>query len=681
MAINKQPQNSGSDAVNKPPDPKTNGKKPKQLDLTSNLDRDLQENLLMSVTPQASSSIGSVDRQIETEVWRSKTPWWKMWQLWGVLLVLCSGGVGYGATTMLLKLPKTQSCSKVFWPIASASVRLYCAQTAAEDKDVEGLLSAINLVAVLPESHPLKSEIDRNVNRWADSILDIGEAEFQAGNLKKAIATAKKIPNNVSAREVVAQKIEDWRSVWSKGEETYGKVEEKLRQADWNGAFTWAVRLTDSSNQYWATTKYEESINNINVAQEESVSLNKAQTQVTSSNIDDLILAIDKADDIKPDSYTYDRAQEIIAEAKVKLVANIEQLIEQEDWRELLQVTSSIPRSLKLEKRNRDWTILANAGASAQLDTVFGMEEAIEEAQKLEKNSEYYKLGQKLIRRWKLEIEDIAHLSKARQLARAGTIANLNQAISEAELIPSANPRYNEARQEIAQWQGQIQTIQDRPILNRARELSYGNNTSAWRRALAEVSLISSNSPLYGEAQDYARTWRANIQRVEDRPILEEAESFANINNYPAAIETARQIGSGRALYSEAQSRISVWQQEIDGQRYYREATDLASQGTPESLARAIRTARQASANSSVYTRVVQDINDWAAQILAVARQTSYSSLERAIAIAGEVPSGTTSFTSAQKEIEAWQLELNPPEPEFVPPSFKLDKLKKEREN
>ena len=82
MAINKQPQNSGSDAVNKPPDPKTNGKKPKQLDLTSNLDRDLQENLLMSVTPQASSSIGSVDRQIETEVWRSKTPWWKMWQLW-----------------------------------------------------------------------------------------------------------------------------------------------------------------------------------------------------------------------------------------------------------------------------------------------------------------------------------------------------------------------------------------------------------------------------------------------------------------------------------------------------------------------------------------------------------------------------------------------------------------------
>ena len=679
MAINKQPQ-SGSDTANKQSDAKakTNGKKP-PLEAT-NLSHDFQENLLMPATPQASASVSSVDRKIEKDQRQQKTPWWKRWQLWGILLVLCSGGVGYGATTLLLKLPKTQSCSKVFWPVASASVRLYCAQTAAEDKDVDGLLSAINLVAVLPQNHPLRPEIDRNIDRWATSILEIGEAEFQEGNLKRAIATAKKIPKNVSAKELVDEKIADWREVWTKGEETYQKVEDKLREADWNGAFTWAVRLTDSSNEYWATTKYEESINNINVAQEENASLNKAQTQVTSSNIDDLILAIDKADKIKPNSYSYDRAREIIAEAKGKLVANIEQLIEQRDWRELLKVTARIPRSLKLEKRNRDWRILANAGASAQLETVFGIEEAIEEVQKLEKNSEYYKLGQKLSRRWTLEIDDVEHLAKAREWARVGTIANYNKAISEASLIPNGNPRYAEARREISQWQSKIQTIEDRPILNRARELSYGNNTDAWRRALAEINLISSNSPLYSEAQGYARTWRANIQRVEDRPILDEAESFANINNYPAAIETAKTISSGRALYSEAQSRIAVWQQEIDGQRYYREARDLAFEGTPEALARAIRTARQASTDTSVGSQVIRDVNDWAAEILAIARETSDSSLERAIAIAEQVPSGTTSFTPAQKEIKFWQIQLNPPEPEIIPPTFRLDKERKERE-
>ena len=676
MAINKEPQNSGSGAESKESERKINSEKQQRADISSGL-TDFPENVLIPVTPQ--TSMPTVDRAVIT-VQQRKRPFWQIWQVWGILLVLCSGGIGYGATSMLLKLPKTQSCSKVFWPIASASVRLYCAQTAAEDKELDGLLSAIELVAVLPDDHPLRPEINRNIDRWATSILELGESQFQAGKLEEAIATARRIPANVSAKEIVDEKIAKWESIWAKGDETYKKVEEKLREADWNGAFTWAVRLTDSPNEYWATTKYEESINNINVAQEENNTISKAQTQVASGNIDDLILAIDKADDIKENSYAYEQAQELITQAKNKLVANVEQLIDQKEWRELLKITSRVPRSLKLQDRKKDWQILANAGSSAKLDTVFGMEEAIEEIEKIEKDSEYHKLAKTLKNRWRLEIEDVGYLSRARDLARVGTIANLNEAIAEAGQIPSTNPRYSDARQEIAKWRGQIQTIEDRPVLNRARELSYGNNINAWRRAIAEANLIARNSPLYGEAQGYIQSWRANIEEVEDRPILDEAEAFANANNYPAAIEAARQIGSGRALSSEAQNKIALWQQEIDGKRYFRQATELASQGTPESLAKAIATARQASANSSVRSQIVQDVNEWSAQILAIARQASDSSLERAIAIAKQVPSGTTSYTPAQKDVKIWQIRLNPPQPEVVPPTFKLDKLRKERE-
>ena len=676
MAINKEPKKSSSDAASNKSDAKINDVRPKLPQPNSQL-QDFPENVLIPVTPQASSHTMN---GAETTI-HQKRPWWQMWQLWGILLVLCSGGIGYGATAMLLKLPRTQSCSKVFWPVASASVRLYCAQTAAEDRDVEGLLSAIDLVAVLPKNHPIRGEIDRNIDRWATSILNIGEEKFQSGKLDEAIATAKKIPANVSAKELVNEKIADWKTVWSEGEETYSEVENSLRKADWNGAFNWAVRLTDSSNEYWATIKYEESINNINVAQEENASLSKAQIQVDSGKIDDLILAIDKADKIDRDSYTYDQAQEIIAQAKEKLVAQAEQLIEQQQWRELLQITTRMPRSLKLQERNRDWQILANAGSSAQLDTVFGIEDAIEEARKLKKDSEYYSLGRKLIRRWKLEIDDVANLSKARELARPGTIISLNKAIAQAREIPSANPRYSEASQEIAKWRGQIQTIEDRPVLNRAREMSYGNNVNAWQRAIAEANLISSSSPLYSEAQGYVRTWRGNIQRVEDRPILDEAEYFANIDNYPAAIETAKRIGAGRSLYSEAQSKIALWQQEIDGQRYYQEATELADRGTPEALASAIRTARQVSTNSSVSFEATQDVNDWAEEILEIAREAADSSLEEAIAIAQQVPSGTTSYTPAQKDIKVWQIRANPPQPEVISPTFRLDKLRKDREN
>ena len=323
---------------------------------------------------------------------------------------------------------------------------------------------------------------------------------------------------------------------------------------------------------------------------------------------------------------------------------------------------------------------MANAGASAQLDTVFGIEEAIEEAQKLATDSEYYKLGRELIRGWRLEIDDVKHLAKARELARVGTIPNLNKAIAEARLIARANPRYGEASREIARWRGQIQTIEDRPILNRAKELSYGNNVNAWRRAIAEVSLISRSSPLYSEAQNYARTWRSSIQRVEDQPILNEADSFADLENYPAAIDAARKIKAGRALYPEAQAKIARWQQEIDGQKYLREADDNADRGTPESLARAIRIVRQISPNSSVYPEVGSKVNDWAFEILSMARQASNNSLEEAIEIANQVPSGTTSFATAQDEIKIWQIRLNPRETQAVPPTFKLDKLKKERD-
>jgi hypothetical protein len=76
----------------------------------------------------------------------------------------------------------------------------------------------------------------------------------------------------------------------------------------------------------------------------------------------------------------------------------------------------------------------------------------------------------------------------------------------------------------------------------------------------------------------------------------------------------------------------------------------------------------------------VQSINEWSDQILAIAQQTSYDSLERAIAIARQVPSGTTSYIPAQKEIKVWQIRLNPPQPEAIPPTFKLDKLRKDQE-
>ncbi len=612
---------------------------------------------------------------------KEKRPWWMAWQVWGLIVVILSGGIGYAATSMLLKLPKTQSCSKVFWPVASASVRLYCAQTYAEDKSVKGLLEAIDLVAVLPENHPLRPEINRNIERWATSILQVGEQQFQQGELQQAIATAQQIPETVEAHKLVKDKINNWQSIWSEGEKTFAEVEKRLRAAEWNEAFSSAVSLTDNQNQYWATTKYQESIDNINIAQEENARLVKAKDRLTNGNVDDLLVAIEKAKAIKKDSYAYERAQKIITQAKAKLVANIEGLIEKQKWSQLLQTTNRIPYSLGMSDRVKEWNILAGAGTSADLDTVYGIEDAISEAKKLKPEAEYYELAQKLIERWELEIGDVKHLSAARELARVGTIANLNKAIAEVSKIPSSNPRYPEARQEMLTWRREVQIIEDRPILNRARQLAFGNNIDAWRRAIAEANLITSNSPLYGEAQNYVSDWRANIERIEDRPILDEAIAFANERNYAAAVEQAGKIRPKTALYREAQAKINIWRQEIEARQYLQDARNLSARGTPEDLAKAIIVLRQVGAETSVRPQVIDKVTRWSEQILSIARAESNSSLTRAIAIAQQVPAGTASYDAAQADIKAWQAELLTPEPEALtlPPSFKLEKLEKDR--
>ncbi|GAB4527019.1 MAG: hypothetical protein Tsb0014_07480 [Pleurocapsa sp.] len=681
MATNQEPQDSGTDLDGRKSDLFSSKNTPQNLETSDNI---VKENTVMPVNTPVSSLTNSTKHQTSmTEMKLSpKRPWWQAWQLWGVLLVLCSGGVGYGATSMLLKLPKSQNCNKVFWPVASAAVRIYCAQTAAENQTVSSLLEAIDLVAVLPENHPLRPEINRNIEKWATGILAIGEQQFQEGKLENAIATAQQIPQDVEAYQLVSEKIESWKSIWSEGEETYAKVEQRLRDANWNEAFSWAVRLTDSPNQYWATTKYQESIDNINIAQEQTATLDKAQNQMATGNVDDLLEAINKAENIEQDSYTYEQAQKIIATAKEKLLTNVEQLIEQRDWQQLSRVSIQIPLSLKWQEKTRDWNILASAGTSSDLDTVLGFEEAIDEIKNLEPESQYYQLGQELTERWQLEKEDVRYLNRARELARVGTIENFNKAIAEANKIPSSNPRYSDARQEITQWRNQIQVIEDRPILNRARELAYGNNINAWSRAIAEANLISRGSPLYQEAQNSIRSWRINIERTEDSPILDQAVAFANVKNYAAAIEEAQKIRSGRVLYQEAQNKIDLWRKEIEGEAYLAEANNLSTQGTPEALAKAITIARQVSSSTSHYTKVTQNVNLWSRQILAIAKQTSNNSLERAIAIAQQVPAGTASYSEAQSQIRLWQDELYPPEPEVtpLPPSFKLEKLKKKRE-
>lgn len=584
-------------------------------------------------------------------------------QFWAIVLILVSSGVGFGATTLLLKLPKTPQCSRVFWPIASASMRLYCAQLSAEERTVDSLLRAIELVAFLPKDHPLYAEANRNIEEWADEILNLAEESYQSGKLNEAIKTAKRVPNNVQAYKLVEDRIAHWQETWNKGEEIYAAVESNLRKAYWNDAFREAVKLLNLDNRYWATTKYDETIKNIQIAQEESKKLDVAFNIFRRGGIDNWIQAIAEASKVPSSSYAYEEGQRLIAKAKEKITEYIQQLIDEKDWQPLASVLGRLPENIFPTEDFNDWQILATAGTDAQAGTLDSLQSAITTAERIvDQTRPLYPTAQQLIAGWKTEVQDLTLLAKARQTAEPGTIDALNAAIAQAQQIPTSNARYRDARQDIANWTRQVQVTEDSPILNKAKELATSGSITDLKQAISQASLIQRDRALYSEARKEIQSWRTTVESQEDQPILDQAIALANTQDYQSAISTASQIRSGRALYSQAQKNIRRWRSEIQSQRDLQRANSLAAKRTADSLVAAIRLVKQIPSYTEAGSQRTQSINNWSYQLLALAQEkASISAYSEAIRLARLIPKDSPAYSTARDLVADWKRFLAPP--------------------
>ena len=582
-------------------------------------------------------------------------------QFWAILIVLFAGGVGFVSIALLLKLPAVPNCPATFWPTASASMRLYCAQVAANKQTAENLLEAIALVEGLPADHPLRPEINRSIEQWSLDILKIGDQKFQAGQLNEAIKIARKIPAGVSAYKLVEQRIDGWQAIWSKAQAIYDKVEQLLRKSNWNQAFAEAGQLTYVDNKYWATTKYEQLTKLIRLTREASAQLDKARDLSKSNLVDDLLAAIKEAQKISRQSYAYKQAQDLIAECANKLVKLAENRLEQLNWQGAIDIANKLPPILKLPQMKSDLINLAQAISSAESGTSADLEKAIASAQKLRSDRPLYKRAQQLIGRWQRETEDVARLERARMFASSGLTTDLKTAITEAEQIPRGNPRYQEARADIGRWTRQVETIEDQPYLDRANQIAAFGGLASLQEAVQEASRIAPGRALYKQAQEKIAQWTETMQRQQDQPYLDQARTLANGGDLSAAIAAAQQIKSGRALYREAQNEISGWQADLEGQQRLQEAYNAATPGTPEALSSAIRLARQVPSISKSKADARDMVSRWSSQLLTMAQDRSAYNIGEAIAIAKMIPSGTDAYEEAQTQIQSWQSALEPP--------------------
>lgn len=585
------------------------------------------------------------------------------WHLLGVLLIVLSGGVGFLATSVLLSFNGSSNCTALYVPLASATTRLYCAQIEAEKQTLASYLKAIRMVSGFPEDHPLRPDIDRNIEMWTNDIIELGEVKFQEGKLDEAIAIAEEVPIKSPTRVMAEERIEAWRKLWREGEKIMDRFKQELNEGDLNRAMRTVVQLSYLENYYWSTVKYQEARNQIQLARKESGELEGAYQAQERGGLENWLKALEQASRISKDSYAYPQAQKLIGVIRDDIIDYIQEIIDQNRWSELLRLSDRLPDELNLDSSmTMDIKILAQAGLLAAKGTTSDIEAAIVQIQSIQPSSMIFDQSQKLTGKWQQEITDVALLEQAKAIAADGSIAALEKAISKLKMVPEGNPRYGEAQRTINQWQNKIEIVEDTPTLEYAKDLAASNRTEGLNEAIAQASTIQSGRALYDEAQSNIRKWRGIIQRREDQPIYDRAVALGNQRRFEEAISVANQISSGRALYGDMQQKANLWRQELNAAEKLQTAYQTASRGTVQGLAEAIKLTQQIPSSSTATRAEGKAAADqWSYGILNEAqRQANTASINQAIATARLIPRGTAAYANAQIQIEAWQRMITP---------------------
>ena len=582
---------------------------------------------------------------------------WQFWTLSSTVAVVAVGGL---AAALLFKLPAIPNCPSTFWPTASASLRIYCAQLAANKQTVDDLLEGIELINTLPKDHPLRPEVDRSIQQWSQDILTLAATTFDRGDLKGAIAIAQRIPANTSAHREVAERIKRWQAVWGEAEGIYQKAEDALLEQDPRLAFNVAVQLLDVGNTYWETVKYQELTDLITASREDGNKLAKIRRLGKRGGLKNLLSAVAMVQEIKPNSPVFPAAQRLLNSLGKDMLALADDEMRRRDLAGALAIIEQIPDTANLKSEIQDFSTLAQARAATWNGSASDIEAAIGQAQRIRRDRPLYGKAQELIADWQVELRDLAVLSRAQQIAELGGIDDLRAAIGEASQIPRRNPRGDDARTQISRWTRDIQTSEDRPILDQAEQMAIPGDLDSLQSAIAIANRIGRGRALYADAQEQVRVWTRQVQQMQ-APLIEPAAlEVPGTAIAPAASGRAANSTGSNAATPRVPAEITLvpsqrQAEQSSDQATLMEAYNTANTGTPTMLVSAIQTANQVSASSPWRSEADRLIEFWSQQVLQIAQQTAPNDAATAIALARTIPPRTGSYAQAQQLIDQWQ--------------------------
>ena len=561
---------------------------------------------------------------------------------WAVLAAMV-GGTGITSYLLLIAVPPTPNCQGAI-PASTDSERLYCAQVGAETKEIPKLRSAIDLVRGWTDRHPLYRESQRLIKSWSEDLIRIGRKQLNEGKIDSAIATLKIVPTTSPSYDSAQESIAKWSLQAQNSAKIDGQFDRAMRTADWNQALAILQTVQKMPSSYWSSFKYDKM--SAKLAQERNAwdKLQEAKDTLVDKDSDDyntrakrielavkaagkkdqivklplpndpapIVEAMKLANKIDSTTYVYHEGQVLRSKWSKHLVNLSISAYKAQNFNEAIAIVQKVPQDTSVYSEAQDWVKLNRAHVWAGKRHMLAMMDAIAQVKKIPKTSSIYTLARTKRSNWEGMLKHQTQFQWAKTIASFQQPATLALAIQTAKQIPAQSEVGQSIQSEISTWNRQIETIDNRIILAKAKQVvSKGESLANLKAAVRIAGKITKDRPLGEEIVGYVSDWNEKIQTIEDRPILATAMSLASGGNYTQAVAMANRIAPGRSLYQDAQSQVRYWNlelQEIADRHTLDRAMSIYRQGK---ITSAIDLAATISRRSPIYSDARAYVADW----------------------------------------------------------------------
>lgn len=566
----------------------------------------------------------------------SVDPWSAFW----AILMTTIGGTGAMSYLLLVAVPPTPEC-RGMGAMASDSERLYCAQTAAESRKLPELIAAVNLVKDWTDSQPLYAESQKLLKNWSEDLYKIATKELNQGDIDRAISTLKIIPPSSPTYAQTQEVLAKWLDQSQDSEKVDTKFNRAMKLGDWSTAFGILQEIQRMKGAYWNTYKHHEmsvklvreqdgwdklySAKNALLGKEENGYTvgakrpdlaNKKEQKVVEEPLptqpEPIVKAIEIANGIDPKTYAYQQGQTLRTTWSKQLVHLAIEKHKAQSFNESIEIAQKVPKDVSVYSEAQDWIKLNQATVASGKQNLLSFVDAISQVKKIPKTSSIYPIALSKQANWQVMLKQETQLQWAKAIGQIQQPATLAIAIGTAKQIPPTSIAGKTIQTDIANWNREIQTVNNRTILAKAQHLvASGTSLINLKTAVTLAVKIPKNSPMGEEAAVAVAEWNEKIQTIEDRPILDNALALGARGHRSQAIAVADRIMPGRSLYPAAQYHVRQWYvelQEIADRSTLNRAIGNYRQGN---ISMAIDLASTISHRSSVYGSAREYIAKW----------------------------------------------------------------------